>query len=155
VADALTILLIEDNPEDVEMIQKALENGKVLHDLQVVTDGFEALDYLRGESADIKNPRPDLILLDLTLPLMDGWKVLEDIKTDPNLRRIPVVVLTNSLAEEETLRAYDLHANSYIIKPMNVEQFFEVIKKISQFWLSVVMLPSSTQKVRTGDQPGS
>ena len=145
-ADALTILLIEDNPEDVELIQKALENGKVLHDLQVVTDGFQAMDYLRGESADIKNPRPDLILLDLTLPLMDGWKVLEDIKTDPGLRSIPVVILTNSQAEEETLRAYDLHANSYIIKPMKVEQLFEVIQKISQFWLSVVMLPSNTRK---------
>ncbi len=135
------ILLIEDNPGDVRLTQEALREGKIRNRLTVAKDGVEALTVLRREGPYASSPRPDLILLDLNLPRKDGREVLSDIKADEQLRRIPVVVLTTSKAEEDILRTYDLHANCYITKPVDLDQFIEVIKSIDDFWLTVVRLP--------------
>jgi CheY-like chemotaxis protein len=135
------ILLVEDNPGDVRLTQEALREGKIRNRLTVAKDGVEALAMLRREGPHANVPRPDLILLDLNLPRKDGREVLADIKADESLRRIPVVVLTTSKAEEDILRTYDLHANCYITKPVDLEQFIEVIKSIDDFWLTVVRLP--------------
>lgn len=137
------ILLVEDSPTDVLLAREALEHAKVLNNLHVVTDGAEALDYLfrRGEFASVE--RPDLVLLDLNLPKRDGREVLEEVKNDPDLRRIPIVVLTTSKAEEDILRAYGLHANCYITKPVDFEQFSRVVRAIEDFWFSIVRLPDS------------
>jgi len=137
----LDILLVEDNPGDVVITEEALLEGKVHSRLSVVEDGVEALAFLRQEGIHAKAPRPDLILLDLNLPRMDGRELLAEIKADEKLRRIPVVVLTTSKAEEDILRTYDLHANCYISKPVGMAQFVEVVKKIDDFWLTVVKLP--------------
>lgn len=136
------ILLVEDNPADVRLTQEALKETKVLNNLSVVADGEQALDYLnrRGPYADAA--RPDLILLDLNLPKKDGREVLADIKADERLRRIPVVILTTSEAEQDILRTYNLYANCYITKPVDLDQFITVVKSVENFWLSIVKLPT-------------
>ncbi len=140
---SIEILLVEDNPGDVDLTREALEDAKVRNCLHVAEDGEEALDFLykRGKFAGV--PRPDLILLDLNLPKKDGREVLKEIKADPELTDIPVVVLTTSQADEDILRAYQLHANCYISKPVNFKQFLTVVKAIEEFWLTVVKLPKN------------
>lgn len=135
------ILLVEDNPGDVKLTEKAFENARLSNDLHVVNDGVEALDFLhrRGEYEDA--PRPDLILLDLNLPRKPGEEVLEEVKADEALKRLPVVILTSSEAEEDILQTYDLHANAYLTKPVSFDGFTEVIQKIEGFWFSVVKYP--------------
>ena len=137
----VVILLVEDNPGDVQLTREALAETKLLVDLRVVEDGEQAMDFLkrRGRYADA--PRPDLVLLDLNLPRKDGREVLEEIKTDDSLKRIPVVILTTSRAEEDILKSYDLHANCYVTKPIDLEQFLHIVKAIEDFWLSIVILP--------------
>jgi chemotaxis family two-component system response regulator Rcp1 len=137
----IEILLVEDNPGDVRLTIEALKEGKVRNNLSVAKDGVEALAFLRREGNFAKAERPDLILLDLNLPRKDGREVLAVIKEDPVLRRIPVVVLTTSKAEEDILRTYDLHANCYITKPVDLDQFISVVRSIDEFWLAVVRLP--------------
>ena len=137
----IEILLVEDNPGDVRLTIEALKEGKVRNRLSVARDGVEALAFLRRESPHADASRPDLILLDLNLPKKDGREVLAEVKEDARLRRIPVVVLTTSKAEEDILRTYDLHANCYITKPVDLEQFISVVRSIDDFWLSVVRLP--------------
>ncbi|MFP2960686.1 response regulator [Myxococcus sp. 1LA] len=137
----IEILLVEDNPGDVRLTIEALKEGKVHNRLSVARDGVEALAFLRREGVHAGAPRPDLILLDLNLPRKDGREVLAEIKVDRALRRIPVVVLTTSKAEEDILRTYDLHANCYIAKPVDLDQFISVVRSIDDFWLSVVRLP--------------
>lgn len=135
------ILLAEDNPGDIDLTKEALEQGKVLHHLNVVNDGAKLLSFLRREGEYVHAPRPDLILLDLNLPKRNGREVLADIKEDPDLRQIPVVVLTSSQSDKDILKAYDLHANCYVSKPLDLDQFLHVIKSIENYWLSVVRLP--------------
>ena len=137
----IEILLVEDNPGDVRLTQEALKEGKVMNVLNTVGDGEEALAYLRRQGAYAQATRPDLVLLDLNLPKKSGREVLEEIKEDPDLKRIPVVILTVSEAEQDIIKSYNLHANCYITKPVNLEQFIEVVKSIEDFWLTVVMLP--------------
>ena len=135
------ILMVEDNPGDVRLTQEALKEGKVRNKMHVVGDGVEALAFLRREGQYADAPRPDLILLDLNLPRRNGREVLAEIKEDPDLRRIPVVILTISQAEEDILKTYDLHANCYITKPVDLDQFIKVVKSIEDFWLTIVKLP--------------
>ena len=135
------ILLVEDNPGDVRLTREALREGKVRNNLNVAPDGVEALKFLRREEQYADAVRPDLILLDLNLPRKDGREVLEDIKADPALRYIPVVVLTSSQAEQDILRAYDLHANCYVTKPVDLDQFSHVVRSIEDFWFTIVKLP--------------
>ncbi|HEY3306657.1 MAG TPA: response regulator [Candidatus Binatia bacterium] len=135
------ILLVEDNPGDVRLTREALKEGKILNDLSVVGDGVEALAFLRREGRYAEAERPDLILLDLNLPKKDGREVLEEIKSDGDLKKIPVVVLTTSAAERDILNAYDLHANCYITKPVDLGQFIKVVQLIEDFWLMIVKLP--------------
>lgn len=135
------ILLVEDSPTDALLAQEALELSRVCNNLHTVTDGVEAMAYLRKEGRYANMPRPDLILLDLNLPKKDGREVLKEIKTREDLMRIPVVVLTTSKDEFDVLQAYGLHANCYIVKPVNFENFAEVIQSIENFWFAVVMLP--------------
>jgi CheY-like chemotaxis protein len=135
------ILLVEDNPGDVRLTREALKEGKIRNNLNVVGDGVEALRYLRREGPYGESTRPDLILLDLNLPKMDGREVLEAVKADPSLRLIPIVVLTSSAAEQDIVRAYDLHANCYVSKPVDLDQFIHVVKSIEDFWFSIVKLP--------------
>jgi CheY-like chemotaxis protein len=137
------ILLVEDSPGDVRLTQEALKEAKVLNNLTVATDGVIALEILRRQGPHATAPRPDLILLDLNLPRKDGREVLKEIKADPLLRSIPVVVLTTSRAEEDVIRAYDLHANCYISKPVDFKQFVSVVQSIENFWLAVVKLPGN------------
>jgi len=141
----IEILLVEDNPADVRLTQEALKEGKVCNNLSVVRDGVEALAFLRRQGGFAEVAIPDIILLDLNLPKKDGREVLQEIKNDPELRRIPVVVLTTSKAEEDILRVYDLHANCYITKPVDLEQFIDVVKSVESFWFTVVKLPSQEQ----------
>ena len=140
-AEAIEILLVEDNPGDVRLTMEGFKGATVNHNLRVVEDGVEAMALLRrkGEYADAR--RPDLILLDINLPRKDGREVLSEIKADQDLRRIPVVILTTSDAEEDIVKLYDLHANCYITKPLDLEQFLEVVRSIEHFWLSAVKLP--------------
>ena len=138
----IQVLLVEDNPGDVRLTKEALKEGKLLNQLTVVGDGVEAPSFLRKEGIYADALQPELILLDLNLPKKDGREVLAEIKADPNLRRIPVVVLTTSSSEEDILKIYDLHANCYITKPVDLEQFMGVVKSIEDFWVSVVKLPS-------------
>jgi len=140
----IEILLVEDNPGDVRLTQEAFKEGKVSNNLNVARDGVEALAYLRQEGEYANAPHPDVILLDLNLPRKDGREVLAEIKEDPDLRRIPVVVLTTSLAEQDILRSYNLHANCYITKPVDLERFITVVKSIEAFWLTVVKLPQKS-----------
>ncbi|MFZ3321385.1 MAG: response regulator [Usitatibacter sp.] len=135
------ILLVEDNPGDHRLTKEALHEGKVYNNLHWVQDGVEALDFLKRRGKHEKAPRPDIILLDLNLPKKDGRQVLSEIKQDQSLRAIPVVILTTSAAEEDVLRSYDLHANCYVTKPVDLEKFIVVVQSIDRFWLSVVTLP--------------
>ncbi|WP_331766692.1 response regulator [Embleya sp. NBC_00896] len=139
-ARPIEVLLVEDDPGDVLLTREAFE-GKIGNTLHVVGDGVEALDFLYRRGGHGDAPRPDLILLDLNLPRCDGREVLESIKSDPELRRIPVVVLTTSSAEEDILRSYDLHANAYITKPVDVDGFVAAIRRIDEFYLTIVKLP--------------
>lgn len=135
------LLLVEDNPGDVDLARDALETSKIRNTLHVVNDGEAALDFLRRRGRYVHVPRPDLILLDLNLPRKDGREVLAEIKADAGLKRIPVVVLTTSKDEEDVLKAYNLHANCYITKPIDLHQFLRVIRSIEEFWLTIVRLP--------------
>ena len=137
----IEILLIEDNPGDVELTQEALQDAKVRNKLSAVGDGEQALAYLRRQGEYATAARPDLILLDLNLPRKDGREVLAEIKRDPALRRIPVVILTTSQAEQDILRSYDLNANCYVTKPVDLDQFLHVVRSIEDFWLVIVKLP--------------
>jgi len=141
VGKPIQILLVEDNPGDVRLVKEALKDVKMLNNLRVAKDGVEALDFLHREGNHTGAPRPDLILLDLNLPKKDGREVLKDIKADKNLKRIPVVVLTTSKAEEDILRSYDLQANCYITKPVDLDEFIKVVKSIKDFWFTIVKLP--------------
>jgi CheY-like chemotaxis protein len=136
------ILLVEDNPGDVVLTKDALKESKVLNRLSVVEDGVEAVAFLRREGQYADALRPDLVLLDLNLPRKDGRQVLADMKADPVLARIPVVILTSSKAEQDVLKTYNLHANCYVTKPVDLNQFVTVVKAIQNFWLSIVTLPT-------------
>ena len=138
----IEILLVEDNPGDARLTQEALREAKVLNELHLAKDGEEAMSFLRREGKHADAPRPDLILLDLNMPKKDGREVLEEIKVDKQLRSIPVVVLTTSRAEEDIVRTYNNHANCYITKPVDLEQFIKVVKSIEDFWLTIVKLPT-------------
>ena len=137
----IEILLVEDNPGDVRLTKEAIREAKIRNRLNVVRDGEEAVAYVRRQGEFADQPRPDLILLDLNLPKKDGREVLQDLKSDPDLHRIPVVVLTSSAAEQDILSTYDLYANAYVTKPVDLEQFMHVVSSIQEFWLSVVKLP--------------
>ncbi|MBI2911413.1 MAG: response regulator [Chloroflexi bacterium] len=137
----IEILLVEDNPGDVRLTREALKEGKVRNRMSVARDGAEAMAFLRQEGEYADAPRPHLILLDLNLPGKDGREVLEEIKADPDLMRIPIVVLTTSRAEQDILRSYELHANCYVTKPVDLDQFIKVVQAIEDFWLSIVTLP--------------
>lgn len=137
----IEILMVEDNPGDIRLTVEALKEGKVRNRMQTVSDGEEALAFLRRQGPYAEAPRPDLILLDLNLPKKTGQEVLAEIKEDPDLRRIPVVILTVSEAEADIIKTYNLHANCYITKPVDLDRFIEVVKSIEDFWLTVVMLP--------------
>lgn len=143
IGQPIEILLVEDNPADVRLTTEALRDGKVQNNLHVVGDGVEAMAFLRRAGAYADAPHPDLVLLDLNLPRKDGREVLAEIRADAKLRRVPVVVLTTSEAEEDVLRAYDLNANCYITKPVDLDQFIRVVKSIEDFWLSIVKLPEA------------
>lgn len=136
------ILLVEDNPGDVRLTKEALKEGKVYSNLHWAKDGVEALEFLRRQGKFAGVPRPDIILLDLNLPKKDGREVLSEIKNDDDLKRIPVVILTTSKAEEDVLRSYELHANCYVTKPVDLEKFIVVVQSIDKFWLTVVTLPN-------------
>ncbi len=140
----IEILMVEDSPSDTQLAIEALHEAKIANRLSHVEDGVEALQFLRREGPYHDAPRPDLILLDLNLPRMDGRQLLEEIKQDPDLRVIPVVVLTTSRSEQDVLRSYQLHANCYITKPVDFTQFMHVVKSIEHFWLTVVTLPRET-----------
>ncbi len=135
------ILLIEDNPGDIRLTQEALKDGKVKNNLHVVCDGEEATDFLFKRNKHTNAPRPDLIILDINLPKKNGKEVLAEIKTDQNLKSIPVVILTMSKAEEDIIKTYNLHANCFITKPLDLDKFFDVVKTIEEFWLTLVKLP--------------
>jgi chemotaxis family two-component system response regulator Rcp1 len=143
---AIEILLVEDNAGDVRLTREALTEGKVLNNLHVVKDGIEALAFLKHEGRFAREPHPDIILLDLNLPKMDGRELLAIIKTDASLRRIPVVILTTSSSDEDILKAYDLHANCYITKPVEFNQFIKVVKSVEDFWFTIVKLPDGLEK---------
>ncbi len=138
----IEILMVEDNPGDARLAEEALRDGKVFNNINVVPDGEQAMHYLRRQDCFTDAKRPDIILLDLNLPRKDGREVLAEIKSDPTLQRIPVVVLTTSESEEDILHTYDLHANCFIIKPVDFEQFIKVVKSIEGFWFTIVKLPS-------------
>lgn len=138
----IDVLLVEDDPGDVLMTREAFEDNKVANNLYVVNDGVMAMEFLRKEGQYVDAPTPDLVLLDLNLPRMDGREVLAALKEDPELRRIPVVVLTTSEAEEDVLRSYSLHANAYVTKPVDFSRFIEVVRQIDEFFVTVVRLPS-------------
>ncbi len=138
---AIEILHVEDSPDDVELTLEGLKDGDLRYNLTALPDGVEALAFLRKEGSYADAPEPDIILLDLNLPKMDGRQVLEAIKTDESLMHIPVVVLTTSQAEEDILRSYRLHANCYVTKPVDLDQFFAAINSIENFWLNLVQLP--------------
>jgi two-component system response regulator len=144
----IEILLVEDSSTDVMLAEEALEHAKMRNNLHVVKDGVEAMAFLRNEGKYFDVPRPDLMLLDLNMPRKDGREVLAEVKADDNLKTIPVVVLTTSQAQEDVLKAYGLHANCYISKPVDFQQFTNVVQAIDQFWFTVVTLP-------TGNEGGS
>jgi len=142
----IEILLVEDNPGDVRLTAEALRENKFRNKLNVVADGVEAMAYVRREGKYSDAPRPDLILLDLNLPKKDGREVLAEIKTDEDLKRIPVVILTTSKAEEDIFKTYDHHANCYVTKPVELDQFIKVVKTIQEFWFTIVTLPGDLEK---------
>ena len=139
---SIEVLLVEDDPGDVLMTKEAFADYKLSNNLHVVNDGTEAMNYLRRQGEHTAAPRPDLVLLDLNLPRMDGREVLQAIKSDPELASIPVVVLTTSEAEEDVLRSYSLHANAYVTKPVDFERFIQVVRQIDDFFVTVVRLPT-------------
>jgi two-component system, chemotaxis family, response regulator Rcp1 len=141
VCGPIEILLVEDNPGDVRLTKEALKEGKVANQINVVMDGMEAMAFLHREGKYANAPKPDLILLDLNLPKKNGREVLAEIKVDPRLKCIPVVILTSSQAEQDIVMTYNLHANCYIKKPVDFDQFIEVVKSIEDFWFNVVKLP--------------
>jgi len=138
---SIEILLVEDNPGDARLTLEGMREAKVKNRMHVVEDGVEAMAFLRREGRYSVAPRPDLILLDLNLPRKDGRAVLAEVKADPDLKRIPVVILTTSRAEEDVLRAYNLHANCYVTKPVDLSQFLKIVALIDEFWVNVVTLP--------------
>jgi len=138
---AIEILLVEDNPGDVRLTREALKEGKILNHVSVAGDGVEALSFLRREGKYAAAARPDVILLDLNLPKKTGHEVLAEIKHEPDLKRIPVVILTTSVADQDILKAYDHHANCYINKPVDLEQFMRVVRSIEDFWCTIVKMP--------------
>ncbi len=140
-AHTIEVLLVEDDPGDVLLTKEAFSDNKVRNHLNIVSDGEEATAYLRRQGEHERAPRPDLILLDLNLPRKDGREVLKDIKADPDLRSIPVVVLTTSEADEDILNSYDLHANAYVTKPVDFDSFIRIVRQIDDFFVSVVKLP--------------
>lgn len=140
-SEAIDILLVEDNEGDVHLTQEALKKAKVRNRVHTTVDGVEAMQFLRREGAFTNAPRPDLVLLDLNLPNMDGREVLEAMKADPALRAIPVVVVTSSAAEQDIVQSYALNANCYVTKPVDLQQFLHVIGSVSDFWLQIVKLP--------------
>jgi len=137
----IEILLVEDNPGDVRLVREVFKDAKVANNISVAEDGVEAMAFLRKEGKFADSVRPDLVLLDLNLPKKDGREVLTEIKTDDALKRIPVIVLTTSSAEEDIMKSYSAYANSYITKPINLSQFIEVVRSIEDFWLTIVKLP--------------
>ncbi|MFC2084206.1 response regulator [Bacteroidota bacterium] len=140
---AIDILLVEDNPGDARLAKEALLDSKFKNNLYIVHDGVEAMEFLKKEGEFKEKPLPDLILLDLNLPRKDGREVLAEIKADVSFKRIPVVILTTSKAEEDILKSYDLHANCYITKPLDLDQFVKVVRSIESFWLQIVKLPTN------------
>lgn len=142
----IEILLVEDSPSDVRLTREALKDAKILNNLSVASDGEEAMEYLHRTGRHADAVRPDLVLLDLNLPRKDGREVLAEMKADEELRSIPVVVLTTSRSEEDVLRAYDLHANCYITKPVGLDQFLRIVESIHGFWLSIVTLPTGGRR---------
>jgi len=138
----VNVLLVEDNPGDVRLIQETFREGRLLNSLHIVEDGIEALSFLRQEGVHTNAPRPELILLDLNLPKKSGLEVLSEIEANGELKRIPVVILTSSKAEEDVIRSYDLNANSFVTKPVDLYQFVKALKSIEDFWLSIAKLPS-------------
>jgi two-component system, chemotaxis family, response regulator Rcp1 len=142
----IEILLVEDNQGDVRLTREAFKEGKVLNNLSSVGDGVAAMEFLRHEGKYSKSPHPDIILLDLNLPRKDGRELLAEIKMDPDLRRIPVVILTTSKSEEDIIKTYDLHANCFITKPVDLDQFIKVIKSVEEFWFTIVRLPPDGRK---------
>ncbi len=139
----IEILLVEDNPDDADNTMDALREGRVRNNVSLVEDGEAAMAFLRREGCFASAPRPDLILLDLTLPRKNGREVLAEVKQDPALRRIPIVVMTRSDDEKDILRAYDLHVNCYVTKPVDLDQFLHVVRSIEHFWFSIVKLPAA------------
>ncbi|QLG50558.1 response regulator [Natrinema halophilum] len=140
-AEPAQLLLVEDNPGDVRLTKEAFKQGRIENDLHVVSNGAEALDFLARRDDYHDAPRPDLVLLDLNLPGKDGEDVLEELKDDPALRSIPVIVLTSSRAEEDVVKSYELHANAYLTKPVDPDEFIETVRAFEKFWFSVVRLP--------------
>jgi two-component system, chemotaxis family, response regulator Rcp1 len=140
----IEILLVEDSPADVIITREAFREAKLLNSLHVVEDGIQAMEFLRREGNYASVPRPDLILLDLNLPRKNGREVLAEVKEDPQLRTIPIVILTTSNAEEDILKSYDLHANCYVVKPVGFESFLKAVQSIRNFWFSVVTLPTES-----------
>jgi CheY-like chemotaxis protein len=141
VSDDIQILLVEDNPGDVRLTVEALRDAKVANDLHVVGNGEEAIDFLRQQGRHVDAPRPDIVLLDLNLPRLDGRDVLSDIKSDPDLATIPIIVLTSSTAEADIQRSYELHANCFISKPVDFSEFLSAVRSLEGFWLKIVRLP--------------
>jgi CheY-like chemotaxis protein len=139
--EMIDVLLVEDDPGDVLLIEEAFADNKVRNRLHTVADGVEALQFLRREGEYANAPQPDLVLLDLNLPRMDGREVLAEVKADETLQQIPIVVLTTSKAEEDVLRSYKLHANAYVTKPVDFDRFIEVVRQIDEFFVTVVKLP--------------
>ncbi len=142
----IDILLVEDNPGDIELTQEAFAESKICNRIFVVHDGVEAIDFLKRRGAFSDAVRPDVVLLDLNMPRMDGKEVLEVVKNDPDLKLIPIVILTSSEAEKDIVKSYRLHANCYINKPVDLERFLEVVRAVEDFWLSVVKLPNRAQR---------
>jgi CheY-like chemotaxis protein len=137
----IEILLVEDNPGDVRLTQEAFKEGRMYNNMNVVGDGMEAMEFLRRQGAHTNAPRPDLILLDLNMPKKNGFEVLSEVKKDPSMRYIPIIVLTTSKAEQDIVKTYNEHANCFITKPVDLDQFFEIVKTIQDFWLTIVKLP--------------
>lgn len=143
---SIDILIVEDNRADIRLVQEILKRGKMIVNLHTALDGIEAMEYLRKEDKYKDMNRPDLILLDLNMPRKDGREVLEEIKSDKELKTIPVIVMTISKAEEDILKSYNLHANAYIVKPIELDQFMNVVRSIEDFWFTIVKLPPKIQK---------
>ncbi len=145
-SEPIEILLVEDNPGDARLTVEALRDARITNRLSVVGDGEEALAFMRGQGRFAGGRPPDLVLLDLNLPRMNGREVLAVVKNDPDLRRIPIVVLTSSRSEEDVVRSYDLHANAFVTKPVDMESFMRVVHGIAEFWLTVVKLPPGAER---------